>query len=152
MSAQLLIRTSDSEWLAALSRAYRHERSARIIDDARLGVNPVTESLWDMAKTAKLSAREIAAVCVGCGMAAAGVGMVVLAFVDPEPTSKLGLLVAGGIVLALCGGGSAIQVLTQKRPPRVRVGPGFFDIDWSRQEAPSNGFESHAAPEARPAL
>lgn len=56
--------------------------------------------------------------------------MVLLAFVDPEPTSKLGLLIGGGLACVLGGGFSAIRVLTRAKPPHVRITPLGFEIDW----------------------
>ena len=40
-----------------------------------------------------------------------GAGTLVLAFMDPEPTTKLGLLVGGGIVMVLAGGAVIITIL-----------------------------------------
>ena len=43
-----------------------------------------------------------------------GAGALVLAFVDPEPTSKLGLLIGGGIAMALAGGGVIMTILVTR--------------------------------------
>ena len=40
-----------------------------------------------------------------------GAGALVLAFIDPEPTSKLSLMVGGGIITVLAGGGVIITLL-----------------------------------------
>jgi hypothetical protein len=40
-----------------------------------------------------------------------GAGAIVLAFLDPEPTSKLGLLVGGGVLMAVTGGGVILTIL-----------------------------------------
>ena len=56
--------------------------------------------------------------------------MVVLAVLDPEPTSKLGLLVGGGAVCVLSGGLTAVAILTRRRPPTIEMGPGGFKIRW----------------------
>ena len=127
---QIIIRTSQSAWLKELSLAYKGKDSILLIDDANVGINPSQQSIFQMGLSAKLSTREIVAVCVALGMTAAGIAMVVLAFVDPEPTSKLGLLVGGGIVIVATGGGSAIYILVRLKPPRVRVGPEGFEITW----------------------
>ena len=47
-------------------------------------------------RSAKLSRREWTAVLISAGMSVFGAAMVILAFVDPDPTSKLGLLVGSG--------------------------------------------------------
>jgi len=82
----------------------------------------------DMGRKAKLSKAELAGVCVAVGMTAAGVGFVVLAFLDPEPTTKLGLLIVAGAVLALTGGHSAIHILTKVKPPNIRVTKNGIEI------------------------
>jgi hypothetical protein len=48
---------------------------------------------------------------VSIGLSAAGIVMVVLAFLDPEPTSKLGLFVGAGAVYIFSGGLSAVRIL-----------------------------------------
>ena len=40
-----------------------------------------------------------------------GAGALILAFVDPEPTSKLTIMVGGGIIMALTGGSIIITLL-----------------------------------------
>jgi hypothetical protein len=50
----------------------------------------------------------------GGALMAIGAGAIYLAFIDPEPTSKLGLLVGGGVALALTGGGVIITVLVTR--------------------------------------
>ena len=64
------------------------------------------------------------------GVSAAGMVMIVLAFLDPEPTSKLGLLIAGGTVALTSGGFMAVRILTKHKPPKVKVGPQGFEISW----------------------
>ena len=56
--------------------------------------------------------------------------MVVLAFLDPEPTSKLGLLVGGGAVCLLTGGLTAVAILTRRRPPTIEMSAAGFKISW----------------------
>jgi len=125
-----IIRTSDSEWLTSLARMYKKRESGLLIDDGGLGVDPGSDTLWQMAKKADLSRREIAALCVSVGISAAGIAIIVAALIDPEPTSKLTLLVAGGMVGFLTGGFSALRVLTNHKPPDVRVTPRGIEISW----------------------
>jgi hypothetical protein len=56
--------------------------------------------------------------------------MVVLAFIDPEPTSKLGLLVGGGAMCVLSGGLTAVAILTRRKPPNIELGAKGFTIHW----------------------
>lgn len=127
----IVIKTSEQGWLAALAKLYKAQQPAIVIDDAKVGINPADHTLFDMARKADLSVAEITAVCIACGMGVAGVGMVLLAFFDPEPTSKLALLIGSGVVLALTGGLSAIYVLSHKKPPNIKVSQGGFEITWA---------------------
>src|SRR5579872_5118826 len=110
-----IVKTSQRGWLEALARIYKQRRSAVLIDDAGFGIDPASQTLLEMAKLARLSAREITAVCIALGMSIVGIGMVFAAFVDPEPTSKLALAVGGGAVCVLSGGFAAIRVLTKHK-------------------------------------
>ena len=129
-----LVRTSERGWLEALASAYKQRASTSFIDDAGLGVDPANQTLSEMAEETSLLKADLAAVCIACGMSAAGVAMVVLAFLDPEPTTKLGLLVGGGIVCLLGGGFTAIHILTSLKPPSVKISSNgravTFDLSW----------------------
>jgi hypothetical protein len=128
--SQLTIRTSKNGWLTELAKAYKDQTSLLLVDDANVGIDPSNQTIFAMGRKAELSTAEITAVCVSCGMSAAGVTMVLLAFFYPDPTSKLGLLIASGAVLAFTGGFSAIYILTKKKPPNIKVGPGGIEIKW----------------------
>jgi hypothetical protein len=125
-----IVRTSDPGWLRELALLYRARLAGVLIDDAGLGINPGDQNLLQMARFSGLSRREVLGVCVALGMSVTGVTMVVLAVLDPEPTSKLGLLVAAGAVCVLGGGFSAIQTLTSHKPPNVRVTAQGIEISW----------------------
>ncbi len=128
-----IIKTSDPGWLERLARAYRERAPVVVVDDAGAGIDPARQTIFEMARQVSLSGREIAAVAVAIGMSGAGVLMIVLAFLDPEPTSKLGLLVGGGAVCVFTGGLTAVRILTHNKPPRVRVEAGRvarFEISW----------------------
>jgi hypothetical protein len=129
-----IVRTSQPRWLDALARNYRGRSAVLLIDDAGIGLDPGSQTLLLMAKQAGLSHREVAGACVAAGMSAVGIGMIVLAFVDPEPTSKLGLLVAGGTVCTLYGGFSALRIFTRHTPPNVRFSPHGIEISWSNSD------------------
>ncbi len=124
------IRTSEKGWFANLARAYRARTPVLLVDDARVGIDPQSQSLVTMGLRARLSVADWVAVGVSVGMSAAGITMVVLAFLDPEPTSKLGLLVGGGAACVLTGGLTAVGILTRRRPPSIEVSPRGFSIRW----------------------
>jgi len=126
-----IVRTTQVGWLEALARVYKHRRPALLIDDAKFGIDPASQTLLDMARQAGLSKRDLAAVCIALGMSAAGIGMIVLAFFDPDPTSKLGLLVGGGAVCLLGGGFTAIRILTKHKPPNIKASGAGIEISWT---------------------
>ncbi len=130
MVNQLVVRTSQSGWLAILAKAYKDHTPTLIIDDANVGIDPANHSLFDMGRKANLSTADIVATCIAVGMAVTGVAMIILAFIDPEPTSKLALLVATGGILSITGGLSAIYILTKKKPPSIKVTSSGFEIAW----------------------
>jgi hypothetical protein len=125
-----IIRTSKPDWFTDLSKAYKSHTAVRLVDDADFGVNPLNQTLFEMGVEAKLPPTQIAAACIALGMATVGVGLIVLAFIDPEPTSKLGILLAGGVVLIGTGGWGAIKILTNTKPPSVKVSRNGIQIDW----------------------
>ena len=129
-STENIVRTSDPEWLRTLAKLYRDRIAGMLVDDAGLGVDPSQQTLLQMARHSGLSRRETAGLCVALGMSGAGVTMIVLAVLDPEPTSKLGLLVGGGAVCLLGGGFSAIRILTNHKPPNIKVTPRGIEISW----------------------
>jgi hypothetical protein len=124
------IRTSQSGWFPRLAEAYRDRRQVVLVDDAKVGIDPQNQSLVSMGIKAGLSPTDWTAVAVSVGVSAAGVMMVVLAFLDPEPTSKLGLLVGGGAVCVLTGGLTAVGILTRRRPPNIEMTTSGFKISW----------------------
>jgi hypothetical protein len=130
MTANVILRTSEPDWIVGLAKAYRQQRSGVLIDDAGIGIDPVNQTLFEMARQANLSPRELAGVCVALGMSAVGIGMILLAFFDPEPTSKLAFLAVGGTVCILGGGFTAVRILTHHRPPNIKVGKGTFEFSW----------------------
>jgi hypothetical protein len=120
------VRTSEEGWFAALAKAYKDRTDITLIDDAKTGIDPKSDSLISMARRAGISSREIAAVGVSLGLSATGVALIIAAVFDPEPTSKLGLLIGGGVLCVLGGSGSAIMILMRLKPKEVvvTVGPG----------------------------
>ena len=131
MTRKLVVRTSQTGWLAVLATAYKEQTPVLIIDDAKVGIDPANDSLFEMGRKADLSSAEMAAAAVAVGMSVAGVAMVILAVLDPEPTSKLGLLIASGAVLALTGGLSAMQILARTKPPTIKVTGHGFEVAWA---------------------
>lgn len=124
------IRTSEKDWLARLTAAYREHAAVELIDDAQVGIDPAQQSLLQMGLTGRLTRRQWTAVSIAGGMTVFGATMVVLAFIDPDPTSKLGLMVGGGALLALTGGFQTIRLLTGKKPPNITITRQGVHIGW----------------------
>lgn len=124
------IRTSEKDWLPRLTEAYREHAQVDLVDDAGLGIDPATQNLLQMGATGRLTPREWTAVAISSGMTLFGTALVVMAIVDPEPTSKLGLLVGSGALLALTGGFQTIRLLTRQKPPSVTITPKGIHIGW----------------------
>ncbi len=127
---QSTIRTSQKGWFALLASAYKTRTPVLLVDDAKVGIDPQSQSLLAMGIRAGLSPADWTAVGVSVGVSAAGITMVVLAFLDPEPTSKLGLLVGGGAVCVLTGGMTAVGILLRRRPPSIEVSRRGISIRW----------------------
>lgn len=124
------IRTSEKDWLARLTAAYRARAAVELIDDAQVGIDPAQQSLLQMGVTGRLTPREWTAVSIAGGMTVFGATMVVLAIVDADPTSKLALLVGSGALLALTGGFQTIRLLTGKKPPSITITRQGVHIGW----------------------
>ena len=126
-----VIRTSEKDWLVRLTRTYREHLQVELIDDAGIGIDPATQSLLQMGLAGGLTRKEWSAVAVSGGMTVFGAVMVVMAILDPEPTSKLTLLVASGALLALTGGLQTIRLLTRQKPPNIIVSTRGIRIEWN---------------------
>ena len=122
--------TSEPRWLESLARSYKLRQTVVLLDDAHVGIDPAGQTLLGIARQAGLSHRELAGVLVSLGVSGAGVWMIVMAIIDPEPTSKLGLLVGGGVTCVLGGGLSAVRILTNSKPPNVTLTAAGFKISW----------------------
>lgn len=127
--SDLAIYTSSPKWLRDLARAYKSQMTVTLIDDARLGVNPVNQTLLDMGRKANLGVQDWVAVIIGLGVGAVGAWLIVMAVLDPEPYTKIGFVIAAGGVMTMGGGYSAMRVITGHKPPHVKISPsGEFEI------------------------
>lgn len=127
---EITINTSHQGWLGELVRAYKQRTSVLLIDDAHTGFNPEDETIWEFAVRTKMSPKEFAAVLIALGLSATGIAMILAALFDPEPTSKLAVLLVGGVVCVLTGALYAIRLLTETRPPNVKFTAKGIEIRW----------------------
>lgn len=128
--AATTIRTSEKDWLARLTTAYRARAAVELIDDAQVGIDPAQQSLLQMGLAGRLTRREWTGVAVSGGMTVFGGYLIIAAILDPDPTSKLGLLVGSGALLALTGGFQTIRLLTGKKPPSITITRQGVHIGW----------------------
>ena len=126
----MTIRTSNAGWFSELARAYKRRARVVLVDDARVGISPESETLLDMGKRAGLSPREWAGVLVSLGMSAVGAWVIVMAVLDPEPYSKVVSTIIAGAMLLGAGGFAAIRILTHHKPPKVTLSGRGFEIAW----------------------
>lgn len=127
----LVIKTSSPGWMTLAAKAYQSKTSFTLSDDARLGVDPVNETLFQMGRKADLSQREWIAVGTSIGMSTVGIALLTAAVLDPEPFSKIGFVLAAGGLLVAGGGYAAIRVLVGHPPPNISVTPKGFEIKFS---------------------
>lgn len=125
-----IIKTTEPDWSKKMARAYRFREPVILVDNAKLGVDPANQSWISMAKQSGLSKAEWIAFFVSLGFGVTGIRLMIAAILDPEPTSKLGLLVSAGFTLAITGGMTAVRVLTGIKPPRINSNKIGFDISW----------------------
>lgn len=124
------IRTSTQGWLEKLARCYREKQNVILIDDAKVGINPESDTLLAMGLKAKLSHREWIALLICLGVSLLGAYLLIMAILDPEPYSKISIALITGAVLTGSGGLVAVRVLTKIKPPHVKIAKDGFEIKW----------------------
>ena len=112
----LIVKTSQTEWLKVAIDNYSKKQTFTLVDDAKIGLTEKDlVSAVSLIRTAKkkagLSFKTIAQALTSIGITGAGVYIVIIAIADPEPTSKLGLLITGCLLLAVTGSLGALSSL-----------------------------------------
>ncbi len=103
-----IIKTSDLNWLEKALKLYTKKESFRFLDDAGLELTEEDMiSAVSLIRAAKSKGgvpwQKIVGVLTGVGITGVGLWIVAAAIADPEPTTKLGLLISGGIIILLTG-------------------------------------------------
>ncbi len=114
-----VVRTTDDDWLLIALEFYKKKAAFTFIDDAELGLTAADlGSAVTLMRAAKnkggATIKTIVSVLTGLGLSGAGLWMIAAAIFDPEPTSKLGLLVAGGVLITMTGGLGTFHALGVK--------------------------------------
>jgi hypothetical protein len=129
---EVVINTSDPDWLEKSLECYTAKQPFVFLDGGNLGIKEkdlrTAVSLIRAAKKSGMSIKSIVAALVGIGITAAGVWIIMAAIADPDPTHKLGLLIAAGFILALTGSLGTLAALGVKFEVSAR-GPGDYRVD-----------------------
>ena len=126
-----IIKTINENWLEDALKCYKDMGKFKIIDNAKIGLNMKdVESGISIIKAAKTKGnytwKQITGILIGLGLSAAGIYVIGLAIADPEPTSKLTLLIAGGMIITLTGGAMILLSLGYKFDVTVFYGNNKF--------------------------
>ncbi|MBU0711665.1 hypothetical protein KKC74_08600 [bacterium] len=113
------IRTSEKNWFEKAIECFSEKISFEFIDDVNIGVSSDDLSsainlIKKVTKTKTVKWQDIISILTGLGMSSVGVWMIAIAIADPEPTSTLWILLAGGVILTMTGGMSILYALGQK--------------------------------------
>ena len=128
-----IVRTTDGAWLEKALRLYSRKQGFTFVDDAGLGLSDedlrTAAALLRAAGSRGLSPGRIAAALAGVGITGVGVWVIAAALADPEPTSKLGLLTAGGLLLTSMGALGALTALGLRFSVSARTpGGAVFEV------------------------
>lgn len=98
-----IIRTSDKKWLGKALDCYKTKVAFEFLDDVPIGIghDDLVSAVALIAAAKNSSAitwQQIVGMLTGLGMSGIGIWMIAVAVADPEPTSKLAILLAGGVV------------------------------------------------------
>jgi hypothetical protein len=121
------IKTSEDNWLDSALRRYKDKSPFTLIDDARIGLSAddVQSGIKLIGATKRVQRatwKQIFQIVTGLGMSSVGLALLYIAWVDPEPWSKLAVITAGGVLLFASGSFAILRALGQTW--HVTVGPG----------------------------
>lgn len=113
------VKTSSKNWLEEALNEYTSKKEFILVDDKEIKIKEDDlNSAVNLIKAAKAkegkSSTQITKSLTSIGLSSAGICVIMLAIADPEPTTKLSLLLVGGIVLAISGGYDALRALQIK--------------------------------------
>jgi len=124
------INSSDINFIQKVLSSFKKREPFVFNDDRNYGFseNDFSNALYFLKKIKEeigFSWKEFGQVLAGTGVCSAGLWIIRVAILDPEPTSKLWLLISGGAVLAVVGSLTVINA---------------FGMTWSI-ECSKNGFK-----------
>lgn len=114
----MTIHTSNKDWLKMVIRQYSDKQPFTLIDDAAIGLTEEdlksAINLLRGVKSKGIPWKQIVGVLASVGVSGAGIYILSLAITDPEPTSKLWLIVVGGLFMAVMGSFGTLSSLGVK--------------------------------------
>lgn len=128
------INTSSVNWLEDALKEYSSKNEFTLIDDKKIKIRERDlKSAVNLIKASKAkggkSTKQITKALVSLGLSSAGIYVIILAIADPEPTTKLSLLLVGGIILAISGGYGTLRALRIKfRVKKKSETDGIFHV------------------------
>lgn len=133
MTKDKIVKTSEKDWLEKALKLFTEKEPFQFIDDAGLKLTEkdmISAVTLIRALKSKGGAtwQKIAGALSGIGITGVGVYMIAAAIADPEPTTKLGLLIGGGIILALTGSLGTLAALGFKFKVSVKSSKGDIEI------------------------
>jgi hypothetical protein len=110
------INTSDKDWLEKALTCYRDKHPFILTDDSQIGITEkdlisAVKLIQKAKKSGSMTVKQLATVLTSIGLSSVGIWLILIAVADPEPTSKLGILLAGGVALIALGGLSILRSL-----------------------------------------
>lgn len=127
------ISTSDNQWFEKALKAYSSKKEFTLSDEQMLGlsandVKSAVSLIAFMKRNQKMPWKKITQVLASIGITGIGVWIIAAAIASPEPTSKLTLLVTGGLVLTLTGSLGTLAALGLKFHVTAKRGGTEFHI------------------------
>lgn len=125
------LKTSDPQFFEKAIPYYKEKEPFTIVDDAgwKLTKEDVASAIALIAAARAKGGtpiKRIVTVLGSMGVAGMGIVLILIAVFDPEPTSKLAILLVGGTVLVVGGGLTILWALGA--PWRVKVSKDSFEI------------------------
>lgn len=129
-----VIYTSEKNWLKCALKAFTKNEKFEFIDDAKIGITEndlkAALNLLKAAKIkAKLSMKDIVSSLASIGITGVGVWLFIAAIADPEPTSKLWLMISGGIMIMLTGSLSLLRSFGNQYSVSISNSMGGFELN-----------------------
>jgi hypothetical protein len=128
-----VVKTSHPDWLAEALHLFIEKKPFRFVDDAGKGFTEADLiSAVQLIRAAREKAgvpwKSICTILAGMGISGTGMALIWLAVIDPEPTSKLAILLVGGVLLIFTGSLAILRALGFSFRVSARGEFGEFEV------------------------